>query len=65
MLKGDGEILDTGKSTDRGAWALHVTVQEAMGLSSFTVTAKRMKIGPDKVCGAAHDTDTGSGAPAP
>lgn len=49
----DGELIDRGKSTHNGTWALHVTRREFNSMSEFVVKVRKSKKPP---CGAGSST---------
>ena len=49
----DGELIDRGKTTHNGTWALHVTRREFDPMSEFVVKVRKSKKPP---CGAGSST---------
>jgi len=51
----DGDRVDRGTTTGRGAFGLHITAAEAEGSTSIKVKLKRSKLPNGKVCGGDSD----------
>lgn len=59
-LFGDGDLLDHGKTSHNGTWALHVTRKEFQSVTEFTVKVRKSKAPDGSQCGASSTTFSGA-----
>lgn len=51
-MTGDGAVLDKGTTTEKGAWALHLTQAESESIRTYWVRAARSRTSSGYVCEA-------------